>query len=104
MAAALSSATFLSARTAVQGKTLKASRAAPVAKRAAFKVQASTGNARVDACSKDDIIVSPSILSANFACLGDQVRFDRIPMRKIGGYSPQLTRERSSVRGFSFNG
>uniref|UniRef100_A0A7S0WHH8 ribulose-phosphate 3-epimerase n=1 Tax=Pyramimonas obovata TaxID=1411642 RepID=A0A7S0WHH8_9CHLO len=74
MAAALSSATFLSARTAVQGKTLKASRAAPVAKRAAFKVQASTGNARVDACSKDNIMVSPSILSANFATLGEQVK------------------------------
>jgi len=78
MAAALSSATFLSARTAVQGKTLKASRAAPVAKRAAFKVQAvahrPTGNARVDACDFNSIIVSPSILSANFAKLGEQVK------------------------------
>lgn len=31
-------------------------------------------SARVDKFSKSDIIVSPSILSANFAKLGDQVR------------------------------
>jgi ribulose-phosphate 3-epimerase len=31
-------------------------------------------SARVDKSSKNDIIVSPSILSANFAKLGEQVR------------------------------
>ncbi|KAF8054980.1 hypothetical protein HT031_006870 [Scenedesmus sp. PABB004] len=31
-------------------------------------------NARVDAYSKNDIIVSPSILSANFSKLGDEIR------------------------------
>mmetsp|Transcript_12579 Transcript_12579/g.31909 ORF Transcript_12579/g.31909 Transcript_12579/m.31909 type:complete len:282 (-) Transcript_12579:1506-2351(-) len=31
-------------------------------------------SSRVDKCSKDSIIVSPSILSANFANLGDEVR------------------------------
>lgn len=32
-------------------------------------------SARVDKFSKSDIIVSPSILSANFAKLGEQVNF-----------------------------
>ena len=32
-------------------------------------------SARVDKYSKSDIIVSPSILSANFAKLGEQVLF-----------------------------
>lgn len=32
-------------------------------------------SARVDKFSKSDIIVSPSILSANFAKLGEQVLF-----------------------------
>lgn len=32
-------------------------------------------SARVDKFSKSDIIVSPSILSANFAKLGEQVSF-----------------------------
>lgn len=32
-------------------------------------------SARVDKYSKSDIIVSPSILSANFSKLGEQVRF-----------------------------
>ncbi len=31
-------------------------------------------NSRVDAFSKNDIIVSPSILSADFSRLGDEVR------------------------------
>jgi hypothetical protein len=35
------------------------------------KVQATS---RVDRCSKDEIMVAPSILSANFARLGEQVR------------------------------
>jgi ribulose-phosphate 3-epimerase len=33
-----------------------------------------SANARVDRSSKSDIIVSPSILSANFATLGAEVR------------------------------
>eukprot|EP00850_Spirogloea_muscicola_P004491 SM000019S05035 [mRNA] locus=s19:594571:597261:+ [translate_table: standard] len=39
--------------------------------RGPLKVMAS---ARVDSCSKRDIMVAPSILSANFATLGDQVK------------------------------
>merc|ERR1719238_1671227 len=42
--------------------------------RRATAARASGDGARVDKFSKDDIIVSPSILSANFACLGDQVK------------------------------
>ncbi|KAK9821405.1 hypothetical protein WJX74_010351 [Apatococcus lobatus] len=41
------------------------------AARSSVRVQASS---RVDRCSKDDIIVSPSILSANFATLGAEVK------------------------------
>lgn len=33
-----------------------------------------TASARVDKCDKKSVIVSPSILSANFAKLGEQVR------------------------------
>ncbi|PNH04980.1 Ribulose-phosphate 3-epimerase, chloroplastic [Tetrabaena socialis] len=39
--------------------------------RSVVRVQA---NARVDLCKKSDIIVSPSILSADFSRLGDEVR------------------------------
>lgn len=42
----------------------------PRATRASVRVLASS---RVDKCSKDDIMVSPSILSANFAKLGEEV-------------------------------
>ena len=42
-----------------------------VVSRKAFQVRASS---RVDKFSKTDIIVSPSILSANFSKLGEQVR------------------------------
>lgn len=41
------------------------------------RVQASS---RVDQFSKSDIIVSPSILSANFAKLGEQVRWQAVDM------------------------
>jgi hypothetical protein len=34
----------------------------------------STASARVDKCDKNSVIVSPSILSANFATLGAQAR------------------------------
>lgn len=47
---------------AVQGKA---------SRRAAVRVQATS---RVDKCKKSDIIVSPSILSADFARLGEEVR------------------------------
>jgi len=33
-----------------------------------------SANAKVDACDKNSVIVSPSILSANFATLGAEVR------------------------------
>lgn len=42
--------------------------------RGAVKVRAETANSRVNQSKKTDIIVSPSILSANFANLGDQVK------------------------------
>lgn len=35
-------------------------------------------SARVDKFSKSDIIVSPSILSANFSKLGEQVQFSTL--------------------------
>ena len=56
---------------AVAGKSVASSKARGASKRgAAFKVSATS---RVDACDKNSIIVSPSILSANFAVLGEQV-------------------------------
>ena len=33
-----------------------------------------SANAKVDACDKNSIIVSPSILSANFAKLGEEIQ------------------------------
>ena len=47
----------------------KASRS--VVSRASVRVQA---NARVDKCKKTEVMVSPSILSANFSKLGEEVR------------------------------
>jgi ribulose-phosphate 3-epimerase len=46
-------------------------RVAPAARRSSLKVQATS---RVDKFSKSDVIVSPSILSANFSKLGEQVK------------------------------
>jgi len=66
----MSSASFLSSRMATS-KSLRASRVAPTKARAAFSVSA---NAKVDACDKNSVIVSPSILSANFATLGAEVK------------------------------
>jgi ribulose-phosphate 3-epimerase len=52
--------------------------AAHSAKRASSSSRASTvvvkANAKVDACDKNSIIVSPSILSANFAKLGEEIQ------------------------------
>uniref|UniRef100_A0A804LEC4 ribulose-phosphate 3-epimerase n=1 Tax=Zea mays TaxID=4577 RepID=A0A804LEC4_MAIZE len=59
---------FASLRTASIGHPRGIASSTP---RKAFHVRAS---ARVDKFSKSDIIVSPSILSANFAKLGDQVK------------------------------
>merc|ERR1711966_562968 len=42
--------------------------------RSALKVRAETPNDRVNKCDKSGIMVSPSILSANFAKLGEQVQ------------------------------
>ena len=55
--------------------TTPARRAAAQAPRraAGFRV-ATTATARVDKCDKKKIMVSPSILSANFAKLGEQAR------------------------------
>uniref|UniRef100_A0A0E0K9A5 Ribulose-phosphate 3-epimerase n=1 Tax=Oryza punctata TaxID=4537 RepID=A0A0E0K9A5_ORYPU len=58
--------TFASPRAASLGRRLAFS-----TPRKAFRVRASS---RVDKFSKNDIIVSPSILSANFSKLGEQVK------------------------------
>ena len=56
--------------------TISTARVAAPARRAApsrgFRV-ATTATARVDRCDKSKVMVSPSILSANFAKLGEQV-------------------------------
>jgi hypothetical protein len=63
--AALSSTTALAAR-------MPARRAA--GKRLSVQAKVAGTNARVARSSKSDIIVSPSILSANFSKLGEEVR------------------------------
>ena len=60
----------ISANSALAGAQVASKRSAVKAK-AAFNVSAS---AKVDACDKNSVIVSPSILSANFATLGAEVR------------------------------
>ena len=62
--------TAVFARKALAGAQVASKRSAVKAK-AAFNVSA---NAKVDACDKNSVIVSPSILSANFATLGAEVR------------------------------
>merc|ERR1712100_250797 len=58
--------------TATNTQALRVSTAKPTtsSKRGALQVVA---NAKVDACDKNSVIVSPSILSANFATLGAEV-------------------------------
>ena len=68
MSAVTNSAVF--ARKSLAGKAVANKRVATKA-RAAFNVSA---NAKVDACDKNSVIVSPSILSANFATLGAEAR------------------------------
>lgn len=54
-------------------KTLNANRvsARKASRSTTVKVQATS---RVDKCNKNEVMVSPSILSANFAKLGEEVR------------------------------
>jgi pyocin large subunit-like protein len=70
---AISAHSAVFARKALTGARVTSKRSAVKAK-AAFSVSAS---ARVDACDKNSVIVSPSILSANFATLGAEVRHAR---------------------------
>jgi len=67
---AISANSAVFARKALAGAQVASKRSAVKAK-AAFNVSAS---AKVDACDKNSVIVSPSILSANFATLGAEVR------------------------------
>ena len=68
----LTMASFLaSSGTTLQGQRLCASRRQQCAARRSAAVTASH---RVDKFSKNDVIVSPSILSANFSKLGEQAR------------------------------
>jgi hypothetical protein len=53
-----------------------------------------TASHRVDRFSKNDVIVSPSILSANFAKLGEQVRH---PTRRTV-LTPCMRSENAAVR------
>eukprot|EP00241_Pyramimonas_parkeae_P006987 CAMPEP_0114244112 /NCGR_PEP_ID=MMETSP0058-20121206/11160_1 /TAXON_ID=36894 /ORGANISM="Pyramimonas parkeae, CCMP726" /LENGTH=333 /DNA_ID=CAMNT_0001357019 /DNA_START=47 /DNA_END=1048 /DNA_ORIENTATION=+ len=73
---ALTMAATLSSFSSVKGVSLRASKPTKRAavSRGLVQVRAETVNARVNLSSKDDIIVSPSILSANFAKLGEQVK------------------------------
>ena len=66
---AISANSAVFARKALAGAKVASKRAA-VKSSAAFGVSA---NAKVDACDKNSVIVSPSILSANFATLGAEV-------------------------------
>ena len=72
---AISANSAVFARKALAGAQVASKRSAVKAK-AAFNVSA---NAKVDACDKNSVIVSPSILSANFATLGAEVRASHPP-------------------------
>ena len=74
------------ARKALAGKAVAAKRTATKA-RAAFSVSA---NAKVDACDKNSVIVSPSILSANFATLGEEVRVVGVRTIERSSHTPSL--------------
>jgi hypothetical protein len=54
--------------------TAPAARRASAPRRSAGFRMATTATARVDKCDKKQVMVSPSILSANFAKLGEQAR------------------------------
>ena len=85
---AISANSAVFARKALAGAQVASKRSAVKAK-AAFNVSA---NAKVDACDKNSVIVSPSILSANFATLGEEVR---PTPRAIAIKSPRAPRSRS---------
>ena len=53
---------------------LRAGTTAKAGTRGRSSVRVFAMTSRVDRCSKDEIMVAPSILSANFAKLGEQVR------------------------------
>lgn len=59
---------------ALTGAKVQKASSAKVAAAPVRRLPAVTASSRVDRFSKDDIIVSPSILSANFAKLGEQVK------------------------------
>jgi hypothetical protein len=81
---AISANSAVFARKALAGQSVAAKRQA-VKSKAAFSVSA---NARVDACDKNSVIVSPSILSANFATLGAEVR---------GGIDTRIQRDHAAL-------
>jgi hypothetical protein len=95
----MSASLAASSSLALKGASLRTpvrARKATVA-RAAVKTVAETPNARVNKFSKSDILVSPSILSADFANLGADVRRTHyrstpdarcITTAKAGGTSP----------------
>ena len=69
MSALISSSRVVTVKS-IGGKAVAAKARTASKARAAFSVSASS---RVDACDKNSVIVSPSILSADFAKLGEQV-------------------------------
>lgn len=68
--ASFSSTRVLGSRSALNGQAIRSATRTNGAGRQGVRVMASN---RVDKCLKSDVIVSPSILSANFAKLGEQV-------------------------------
>ena len=84
---AISANSAVFARKALAGAKVASKRAA-VKSSAAFGVSA---NAKVDACDKNSVIVSPSILSANFATPGPAVRS---PPHFHHGPAPPPSRDR----------
>ena len=77
------------ARASFAGAPLKRTQRAPAAVRGASVI---TATARVDKCSKSQIMVAPSILSANFANLGDQVCLEAAVMASARPLAPHRPR------------
>ena len=88
---AISANSAVFARKALAGAQVASKRSAVKAK-AAFNVSAS---AKVDACDKNSVIVSPSILSANFATLGDEVRAPTPARLRSEGPAPAVPSARA---------
>ena len=91
---AISANSAVFARKALAGAKVASKRAA-VKSSAAFGVSA---NAKVDACDKNSVIVSPSILSANFATLGAEVRSPPPPTHHRPPPPPPATAPPDRVR------